>query len=163
MIRDAQKSKVYEAEVQFRRLLDDAAKNDVSSIQLHGSTVVLPVERKFGDTAGVQRYVDAVLGLTQVQRAYGRATRPVTVRERKGTAFAHYEYNVIAVPPHQGSKSSWAMREVVVLHELAHHLDGSYSGAHGSGFVAAFLFLIQEVMGFEASFILRSLFDGEVG
>lgn len=160
MTRDTGRGRVYEAEIQFRLLLDQGVIADIKTVRIAGSTIVLPIERKFGDLEGVQRYVDLVLGLHSVRATYPEeAHQPITVRERQGDAQAHYQLGTISVPPHKGSRHSWAMREIVILHEIAHHL--SPGGAdHGPGFIEALTFLITEIMGLEAGFILQSLLVG---
>jgi putative metallohydrolase (TIGR04338 family) len=61
--------------------------------------------------------------------------------------------NTIAVPTHRVG-GRWAMRELVVLHELAHHLSGGAD--HGAEFVTVLLCLVAELVGAEAGFLLRS-------
>jgi putative metallohydrolase (TIGR04338 family) len=128
-----------------------------------GSRVVVPDDRKFGDIDSVQRYVDAVLALDWVRAtAPERAALPVRVRARAGATRAEYEFSTrtIAVPPHRVG-GGWAMRELVVLHELAHHL--APADGHGAAFVARLLELVEELVGFEAAFLLRStLLDSDV-
>lgn len=61
---------------------------------------------------------------------------PVRVRARKGVKAAHYEPGgVIAVPPVEIG-GGWAMRGMVVMHELAHHLThlAGDGGGHGPAF-----------------------------
>jgi putative metallohydrolase (TIGR04338 family) len=76
----------------------------------------------------------------------------VTVRQRKGVTRAHYERGLgtIAVPD-----DKWALRESVILHELAHHFGGV---GHGPEFVDTLLELIRAVMGVQAQLALRVLF-----
>ncbi len=52
------------------------------------------------------------------------------------------------------------MREVVILHEIAHHLTPG-GDAHGLKFRAAFLHLVTEIIGPEAGFALRVLMMDE--
>ncbi|MFZ2241198.1 MAG: TIGR04338 family metallohydrolase, partial [Gordonia amarae] len=52
----------------------------------------------------------------------------------------------------------WALRELVVLHELAHHLDDSGGPAHGPGFVHTLITLVGLVLGPEAEFVYRVVF-----
>ncbi len=58
------------------------------------------------------------------------AAEPLAVRARRGTTAAHYEYDgdlaTIAVPDRH---TTWALRELVVLHEIAHHLCQDRAGA----------------------------------
>lgn len=149
---DPQRRLVYEAEHALAQLID--RRLDFPVVSAFGSRVTLPDDRKFGDLESVQRYVDAVLALDWV-RAVPRASLPVTVRARAGAAKAEYEFATatIAVPPHQMG-GRWAMRELVILHELAHHLAGAAD--HGSSFTAQFLELVSELVGPEAGFLLRA-------
>jgi putative metallohydrolase (TIGR04338 family) len=125
-------------------------------VHAFGSRVPVPDDRKFGDIPSVQRYVDAVLGLDWVHAvAPDRAAEPVRVRARAGATKAEYEHatRTIAVPPHRVG-GRWAMRELVILHELAHHL--APEDGHGPPFVAMLLRLVEELVGPEAAFLLRS-------
>lgn len=156
-LRDTDRSTVYEAEGLVRRLLDRAA--EFPTVQVAGSTVTLPMERRFGDVAAVQRYVAGVLTLPTVRDRWpGRAAVPVVVRQRRGAAQAHYEYTraVIAVPTAMQDRSgtAWAMRELVVLHELAHHLLGDRDTTHGPAFRSVLLDLVDIVIGPELRLLL---------
>lgn len=154
---DRQRTRVYDAENLVHRLLDRSAEFPI--VEIAGSRVTLPVERRFGDLSSVQRYVIRVLALPTVRRRWERAGVEVTVRERHGRAAAHYERDgsVIAVPgATRGSR--WALRELVVLHELAHHLAEDDEVAHGPAFTARLIDLVELVVGPEASFLLRVTF-----
>lgn len=151
---DPQRPLVYEAEAVLARLIDRRAEFPV--VDAFGSRVALPDDRKFGDLDSVQRYVDAVLALDWIRRlAPVRAQAPVRVRARAGATKAEYDAGAatIAVPPHQVG-GRWAMRELVVLHELAHHL--TPEAEHGPAFVAMLLDLVEELVGAEAGFLLRA-------
>ena len=146
MSRDAQKSKVYSAEHFIWKLLDESGQ--FPTAEAFGSTVVLPPELRFGDLAAVQKYVNRVLAMPEVKDRWSRrASLPVVVRERRGNAKAHYEYsrNVIAIPVTSRLRDDWAMREVVVLHEIAHHL--SSVPDHGEEFVGILEFLLGLLLG----------------
>jgi putative metallohydrolase (TIGR04338 family) len=151
---DPQRARVYEAEGVLARMVDRRSEFPVAVA--FGSRIPVPDDRKFGDLASVQRYVDAVLALDWVRRrAPERAALPVRVRARAGAARAEYEFDThtIAVPPHRVG-GRWAMRELVVLHELAHHL--AAEPGHGPGFVGQLLELVSELVGVEAGFLLRA-------
>lgn len=151
---DPQRARVYEAEGLLARLID--RRDEFPVAVAFGSRVTVPDDRKFGDIDSVQRYVDAVLALDWVRRsAPERSALPVRVRARRGAARAEYEFatQVMAVPPHQVG-GRWAMRELVVLHELAHHLAGE--PAHGPAFVARMLQLVEGIIGAEAGFLLSA-------
>jgi putative metallohydrolase (TIGR04338 family) len=151
---DPQRIRVYEAEGLIARMIDRRDRFPVAAA--FGSKLAVPDDRKFGDIPSVQRYVDAVLRLDWVRRsAPERSALPVRVRARAGASRAEYDCitHTIAVPPHRVG-GRWAMRELVVLHELAHHLSGE--AGHGPAFVARLLELVDELVGAEAGFLLRS-------
>ncbi len=152
--RDDQRGRVYEAEHLVHRILDRSAAYPV--VQIAGSTLTLPPERHFGSVEAVQSYVDRVQALNWVRAGWPRAAMPVRVRERAGSSQAHYERAgaVIAVPGHR-TGSGWALRELVILHELAHHLAPGEEPAHGGAFVDRLLALVDGVVGAEAAFLLR--------
>jgi len=143
-------------------MLDRAARTPV--VQVAGSTITLPIERRFATVESVQSYLDAVLGLGWVQARWP-AVGPVLVRRRKGAGRAHYSRDgpagpTIAVPTHVAG-TAWALRELVVLHELAHHLTDPSLAAHGPEFVGVLLDLVDGVVGPEAALLLRVRFADE--
>lgn len=159
--RDSQRAKVYRAEVLVRTLFDRAAQHGSSAVDFFGTQLTLPPEGRFGSIAAVQRYVDDVLALPAVRREWP-GLGPVTVRARRGAASAHYERRagagVIAIPAL--NTAAWAMRELVVLHEVAHHLC-NVKPAHGREFVATLCMLAELVMGPELGYLLRVVFAQE--
>lgn len=161
ILRPVPPSAVYAAEDQWSAVLDRGGEVD-----FFGSHVQIPCQRRFGDLDAVQRYVDGVLALPFVATEYPAATT-VTVRERSGQRRAHYEEHssTVAIP----FKSTWAARESVVLHELAHHLAsslGSPTGSrrqwHGLAYRQAMCALVDAVLGAEAAMMLRAGYE-EVG
>jgi putative metallohydrolase (TIGR04338 family) len=156
-MRDNQMSKVYNAENLVMDVLATVAKTDARTFDFYGSTLILPDERKFGDINGVQRYVDQVLALNWVRATWPTlSAQPVKVRARRGDSWAHYRLGVIAVPDHQQG-ISWAMREMVIIHELAHHLARG-GEAHGVQFVSTYLHLVKELVGDEVGLLLTDAF-----
>jgi putative metallohydrolase (TIGR04338 family) len=158
---DPHRATLYEAEAMLAALIDRRA--DFPIIAAYGSQVVVPDDRKFGDVAAVQRYVDAVLALDWVRRlAPDRAGRPVVVRARAGATKAEYNNatHTIALPTHRVG-GRWAMRELVVLHELAHHLSPGVE--HGPEYARVLLELVEELIGTEAGFLLRSALSAGTG
>ena len=146
--RDGQRSRVYVAEDAWALRLD-AARRGAPRALLAGSSVLLPAEVHFGTLAAAQDYCTAHLAAWDVP--------PVRLRERRGLSKAHWETpGVIALPvPEHGTP--WAMRETVLLHEMAHHLAFHLDGAadHGPRFVARMLELVTAVLGPEAALALR--------
>ena len=152
--RDTQRAKVYAAEEFVRTLFDRAAERGNRVVEFFGAQLTLPPEGRFASVAAVQRYVDEVL-------AHVGADRPLTVRARRGVTAAHYERfddgATIAVPDR---RSTWALRELVVLHEIAHHLSDA-EPPHGPEFIATFCGLADAVMGPEVAHVLRVVYAKE--
>ncbi|HZU48455.1 MAG TPA: TIGR04338 family metallohydrolase [Mycobacterium sp.] len=159
--RDKQRSKVYAAEDFVRTLFDRAAQHGSLAVEFFGTQLTLPPEGRFGSVAAVQRYVDDVLALPAVRRRWP-ATPPLTVRSRRAASAAHYENHdgpgVIAVPDRD--TADWAMRELVVLHEVAHHLCQAQP-PHGPEFVDTMCALAELVMGPELGHVLRVVYAKE--
>jgi putative metallohydrolase (TIGR04338 family) len=158
--RDSQRAKVYAAEEFVRTLFDRAAAHGNRSLDFFGTNVTLPPEGKFATVDSVQRYVDDVLAHPAVRDRWA-GLQPVTVRGRRGERAAHYEWtpdtSTIAVPDRE---TTWALRELVVLHELAHHV-AQADPPHGPEFVATFCELASAVMGAEVGYVLRVVYAKE--
>lgn len=158
-VRDTQRAKVYDAERLVRGMFDRADEFGHRTVELYGSRLTLPTERKFASVESVQRYCDRVLSLGWVRTTWERAAVPVRVRARAGTTAAHYEVAdaVLAVPLHDRG-TAWALRELVILHELAHHLAPPECdlAPHGPRFCTRYLELVEGVIGPEAAFVLRT-------
>jgi putative metallohydrolase (TIGR04338 family) len=158
--RDSQRAKVYAAESFVRTLFDRAAEHHSRAIDFFGTPLTLPPEGRFGSVASVARYVDEVLALPAVTTRWP-GVGPLAVRARRGASAAHYEIvddaAAIAVPERT---SGWALRELVVLHEIAHHLSPA-EPAHGHEFVATFCELAAAVMGPEVGHVLRVVYAKE--
>jgi len=160
--RDSQRSKVYDAEQLVRKVFEHADEFGHRTIEVHGSSLTLPVERKFASVESVQEYCDRVLCLNWVVANWERAATPIRVRARAGTNAAHYESAdaVLAIPLRATGTAggSWALRELVVLHELGHHLEPGPDSApaHGPQFCGRYIELVAGVVGAEAGLLLRS-------
>jgi len=152
--RDAQRARVYRAEDAWAAQLD-AARLGAALATVGGSAVVLPAERRFGTLEAVAGYCARVLALPEVA-ALGPVAPPA-LRPRRGLRSAHWQPpGVVAlpVPPHG---EPWALRESVVLHELAHHV-GECTGrtrGHRPPYPALVLVLVEAVLGAEAALALR--------
>ncbi len=144
--RDAQRARVYAAEDAWALRLD-AARRGAGRAEVAGSHLLLPAEKHFGTLQAAQAYCDAHLA----------GVPPVRVRQRKGLLKAHWEPpGVIAlpVPPHG---TPWALRETVLLHEMAHHVAFHLDRVadHGPAYTACMLGLVHRVLGPEAALALR--------
>ncbi|MCU1692741.1 MAG: hypothetical protein JWM64_1832 [Frankiales bacterium] len=152
---DAQRSRVYAAEDAWAARLD-AARRGAALASVGGSSLLLPAERRFGTLDAAADYAARVLALPEVVEALG-AVAPPRLRTRRGATSAHWEPpGTIALPvPVHGEP--WALRESVLLHELAHHagaLTGRASG-HRPPFPALLLLLVGAALGPEAALALR--------
>jgi len=155
MTKDAQVSRVYKSEELFGRLLDNAL--EFPFVQIWGSQIPVPShEKKFGDLDGVRRYVLWLFSTPWMSENYPDAKAP-GVMLRRGDKMAHYQWGTIYVPAVQRG-GRWAMREIVVLHEVAHHLTRGVDQSHGTEFTQAFLALVTEYLGEEAGFILKHFY-----
>ena len=165
-VRDTQRSGVYAAEQFVRTLFDRAAQHNAATVDFFGEAITLPPEARFASVESIQRYVDQVLAHPAVAGIRPGAG-PVRVRARRAATAAHYEKPagnsaapaVIAVP--ESRDAEWAMRELVVLHEVAHHLCEPDAAAHGPDFIATFCALATAVMGPEAGHVLRVVYAKE--
>jgi putative metallohydrolase (TIGR04338 family) len=158
--RDGQRAKVYAAEQFVRTLFDRVHEHGNGTVEFFGANVTLPPEARFASVESVQHYVDDVLRLPSVRERWP-VVEPLTVRARRGVTAAHYEHDghgaTIAVPDRH---TTWALRELVVLHEIAHHLCRA-EPAHGPEFVASFCELAGAVMGPEVAHVLRVVYAKE--
>ena len=159
--RDSQRSKVYAAEEFVRTLFDRAAEHGSPVVEFFGTQLTLPPEARFGSVGSVQRYVDEVLALPAV-RQHWPVVLPLRTRTRRAATAAHYENRngagIIAVPDRD--TADWALRELVVLHEVAHHLCQAQP-PHGPEFVATICRLTELVMGPELGHVLRVVYAKE--
>ena len=158
--RDAQRARVYRAEDAWAARLD-AARRGAARAVVAGSSVLLPAERRFGTLAAAEGYCARVVALPEVA-ALG-AVPPPALRPRRGARRAHWEPPgtiALPVPPHG---EPWALRETVLLHELAHHVGAAtgLAAGHRAPFPALVLLLAQAVLGEEAAFALRVDYGSE--
>ena len=159
--RDAQRARVYRAEDAWAARLD-VARRGAALATVGGSALVLPAELRFGSLAAASAYAERTLALPAVIEVAGRPAVP-ELRPRRGQRSAHWESpGVIALPvPRHGEP--WALRESVLLHELAHHV-GETAGlavGHRPPYPAVMLLLVQAALGEEAAFALRVAYGEE--
>ena len=158
-MRDQLRSRVYAAELQVRTAVERAAGG--GGVDFFGSMLPVPQERRFASVDEVAAYLRRVLADPRAVDAFGALPAP-RVRLRAGDSEAHYEFGraVIALP----AASDWAWRELVVLHELAHHiiaLNSPAAASHGPEFAAVYCRLVEWQLGGAAGLLLRAALDGE--
>ena len=156
MPKDADRLKVYRAEQQVASALSTSSGN----FDFFGSKLYVQPETMFRTLDEIRIYVDEVLRKFEVRSKVHISS--VIVRERRGNLEAHYEYETktIAIP----TNTNWAMRELVILHEVAHHITWDrtpHVAAHGAEFLQTYLELVSQEQGVEASLLLRTAFDAQ--
>lgn len=160
-MRDSQRQRVYDAEDQVCRQLEYAAAG-ARLVDVAGSRIVLPLEVRFGSLNAAQAYVDAV----RTSEAFAAlfpvaANQPLRIRARAGDRAAHYEAPGTIALNEPASGTGWALRELVVLHELTHHgqhHDRLPGPLHGPAFAGALLTLAGAVVGPEVRLLLTAAF-----
>ncbi len=153
---DRDRQRVYDTEGQVRRLFERPGG------ALDGQP--LPLERRFADRIAVGRYCEALVSHPQVRAAVpGLPGVLITTSRAEKRARYMSGRDEILMPATIG----WADRELVVLHELAHHLvhhstpgDGEEPPAHGQEFRSAYCALVRVAMGPVASDALRRSYRG---
>lgn len=146
---DRQRCKVYAAE----RTLQFLSANG-GTVELHGMSLQLEPEARFGDLDSIAAYVNRVLAHPAVVARFGTQL-PIAVRHRRGATAAHFENHTRTIAIHtEGTR--WAMRELVVLHEIAHALCPDHG--HGPGFAATMAELVDAVIGPQTALALRVLY-----
>lgn len=143
------KSRVYNAEFALRDMFSNCTLS--RTVKVHGMTLTLPDERKFGALATVQAYADAVIDM--VSDRYPARAATVVEGRKSLRRKAYWQSGTIVLP--QREVTTWAWREIVVLHELAHHLTPAHE--HDEKFCAAYVYLLSEVMGPEAGWLMTVL------
>jgi len=130
--------------------LDRASDDDNWTIDLFGSTFPLPQERKFGSIESIELFLKRVAMLSSIQDEYPGVKGPKVDPSKKSANGAYpswSQYNpgseTIFIPPHGGGISN-QMRELVALHEMAHHV--TKVGSHSPKFLKGYHLLIGEVM-----------------
>ncbi len=158
-VADRGRADVYRCEDLYSRMCERA--NPVAGpvlTQLAGSSVLLPAERKFGSIADVQRYV-RLLQRSAPPQLWPDGVPELHVRVRAGHTKAHWEpLHTIAIP-----ETFEMLREHVVLHEVAHHLDHhtriTTAPAHGAPFRRVLCELHTVATGDVGGWALTVVFD----
>lgn len=127
---DGQKQRVYQAEFAVRRVLTDGT---------------------FSTPEDVQGYVTAVQDSRWYRAIWPNADR-LRVFGKLEASSAHYEWGGSISVPTAKRGGSWALRELVVLHEIAHH----HGICHGPEFTGSFLILLAKAVSPEAARLLHA-------
>jgi len=126
---DLQKQRVYESEYPVRNMTDDI---------------------KFDTVEQVQDYVKAVQSSRWYKAIWPQAD-PLRVFGKLDASSAHYEWGGSISVPTAKRGGKWALREIVVLHEIAHH----HGISHGAEFTGSFLILLAKAVSAETARNLR--------
>ena len=156
---DRNASKVYQVEFALRDILDVCSEGDKTYRGIAGMQLTMPVEYKFGELDHIQRYANAVI------RDYNSRhdTRHKKVRVVEGRKSLHkkayYTHGMGRITLPQRDSGSWAWRQTVVLHEIAHHL--APCQGHGVEFAEVMLDLLENYVGLQAGLVYVILLDKE--
>ena len=147
---------VYGAEFFLRDALDVAGEGD-GTFELRGMHLTMPTEYKFGELDHIQRYVNAVI--KDYNLSTGSNHKPVWVVEGRANLRkkAYYKTGQGEIVLPKRDKGSWAWRQVVVLHEVAHHLTSGHG--HDEVFASCLAHLLEEHIGPEAGLVYRVMLD----
>jgi putative metallohydrolase (TIGR04338 family) len=148
---------VYNGENEVTRLLSLANRyrDPVREVELMGTVISLPLERKFASVESIQTYVERLLALPVIREAFPsfNGSVPTVQAAKRATKRACYYWGTIEIPMGFQGGSRWACREMIVLHELAHHM--APGDAHGARFRYAFVKLVEIAMAPEVGFALQ--------
>lgn len=171
---DAQTAGTYAAEDMVAEWLDAVDADDGTvQVTLHSGgqsrrvTFSPEPEPRFGRPEDVKVFVQATLDRLRRQTkqfgsAYrGREAKSVDVVAGRGFKRATYRDGMIVLPARERG-GAWALRGLVVAHELAHHLNTGIDGAiideHGQGFRATLVRLLEDLGWTETAAMLRAAY-----
>ena len=153
-----QAQRVYVVENSLWEALDQASDTGIRDYHRFGTTYTLPNERKFGSLESVHIYLERLTGLKSFYAEFGSIVAPAvkpTTRDSNGAyrqTSADADGMAINLAPHGGGVSTH-LREMRVLHEMAHAVDiqiarrnGTKTDGHSKGFLDIFLKLIRIAM-----------------
>lgn len=153
----------YRVESIIHDMVDRANAAGDRTVDLFGSQLQLPEERRFGNLAGVQRYVDSVRELGWVRREWpDRATVHLRVVPRqmkpgRGERLpVLYTDGRLSMPGDDLRGSEVYRRELIVLHELAHHFAYDIETSHhGPEFRGVYARLVEDIIGPEMRLLMQ--------
>lgn len=148
-------ARIYRMDERVKTLLDAALERDIRVVEIHGSTLYIPLELRFGNIESVQTYIDLTLGKDEIIQRYPKAEIPLQVHAMRDNKEPYYRQNKIGLPDHGGGISP-AMREIVVLHEMAHHLGSS---GHSQRFLDAYIDLVEKNMSPSLGLYMRMIYE----
>lgn len=156
--RDSTRSKVYAAELQVRAAVEKA--QTAGGVDFFGSMLPPPRERGFRSLTEIEIYLKAALLDPEVVARFGALPVPrLRLGNSEDTSSYRAENREILMP-----QSGWAWRELVVLHELAHHVAAMKyprAAGHGPEFAAIYCQLVGHQMGHATELLLRAALDGQ--
>ena len=156
---DRNANKVYQVEFALRDILDVCSEGDNTYRGIAGMQLTMPVEYKFGEFDHIQRYANAVIrdynGRHDTQHKKVRVVEGRKSLHKK----AYYTHGMGRITLPQRDSGSWAWRQTVVLHEIAHHL--APCPGHGVEFAEVMLDLLENYVGLQAGLVYVILLDKE--
>lgn len=130
-------------------------------VNYYGSPIELEKEQVFYSLAGVQAYVDFVLGLPSVKANFPNAG-PVKVKPCGSERHAYYHDGGLYIHP----GANWQLREMTIIHELSHHFsiaEETEPSGHGNHFRQVYVFMVRQTLGHNVSVVLEDAFSKEFG
>lgn len=150
-----QQDRLYRAGYHLNTYFDNILITENPVITIDDVKLTMPVETRFTSLKSIREYLADVCALDTLAH-FPRAAVKVKVGYHDDSTRAVYTYKnrLISMP---SPPNEWAMRELVVLHELTHHF--TIGEGHGPYFAGSFLDVLGRVMGPEVEIAQRLLYD----
>lgn len=152
------KEKIYQVEFALRDILDVCSEGD-GTYTIQGMKLTMPIEYKFGSLDTIKTYANAVVDDYNRRHGTDHGYAEVVEGSKSLHRRAYYRHGMARITIPQRDRGSWAWRQVVILHEIAHHL--AFIPGHGVEFAEIMEDLLRECVGPEAGLVYRILLDQE--
>lgn len=153
---DSDREQAYSAEDRVIQSLNWAAESQtgIITVDFHGSMLLLEQDKKFGDVASMQTYVDMIWPLV------GTGPAPTVRASRSGRRSLYRGRDHVI----HMSMERWSRREIVLLHEIAHAVVRCTTGsgavpAHGPVWRRTYPAVVEAAGMGTASLLLRDAFS----
>ena len=144
----------------MRQVCEQAEKSG-GWVEFMGVELHLAQERWFSSTEDIEKYLGGCYRSKWYKRVCPVSLRPVVITVKTHAAHfqANYDYDAtMRFPPFPRIGVNEMHRELVVLHELAHHVTPLKYPGHGAEFAGNFLYMVQQKLGPEYGALLTSAY-----
>lgn len=159
--RDFQRKRLYRAEQAVREFSVQSDKNE-GWIEFMNVEMFLQRELWFRSTDDIEEYLRRVMRTKWYKRVCPKSyvTQQIAVETHGAHFHAHYYYDgTMKFPPWpKPGITNELHRELVVLHELAHHVTPLRYAGHGAEFSGNFLYIVTNKLGPEYGALLTSAY-----